>query len=222
MTINAQSIGHTIDNNPFVLETVMSLANGKDEIVMTPKEKNSGLTAEWVRENLAYEPETGSFFWKKPGFGRTMGKLIGTTIWPGYKVLKLNNVVFYAHRVAWLYVHGRWPTAQIDHIDGNRGNNAIANLREATSSQNGARRRIGTKSRVSPSRGVMPHGAGFVARIHYAGKRHYLGYFSTLKAAKAAYAAKANEIHGEFAHVEAPVDWHAPASAMGMSFEGMN
>ena len=167
---------------------------------MTPKEAKSTLTAEWLRDNVAYEPETGTFLWKKRGFGRVIGRALGTTVWPGYIVLKLRNTVHYAHRVAWLYAHGEWPDGQIDHIDGDKSNNAISNLRVATPAQNSARKR--NKRSLSPSRGVFPHGVGFVARIHHAGKRHYLGYFPTAAAAKAAYEAKAKELHGEFAYVE--------------------
>ncbi len=165
---------------------------------MTPKEKKSGLTVEWLRDNVAYEPETGSFLWKKRGFGRTMGRVLGTTVWPGYSIIKVDGTVYYAHRLAWFFVHGAWPSGHIDHIDGNKANNAIANLRVATSAQNAAGR--STKRTIAPSRGVFPHGPGFVARIHHAGKRHYLGYFPTLEGAKAAYEAKAKEIHGEFAY----------------------
>lgn len=167
---------------------------------MTPKEDKSKLTAAWLRENLAYEPDTGVFLWKKPGFGRTLGKIIGTTVWPGYLVLKLSGEVHYAHRIAWLYIHGEWPVKSLDHIDGDKSNNAIANLRLATSAQNAARRK--TTRKIAPSRGVFPHGVGFVARIHHGGKRHYLGYFPTAELARAAYEAKALEIHGEFAHEE--------------------
>ena len=130
-------------------------------------------------------------------------------------MMKVNNNKWYAHRLAWLYVHGEWPNGQIDHIDGNKANNAIANLRIATPAQNSARRR--TTRKFAPSRGVMPHGVGFVARIHHAGKRHYLGYFSTAEAAKAAYEAKAKEIHGEFAYQEPALgyaDYDAYAGAM--------
>lgn len=175
---------------------------------MTPNEERSGwMTAEWVRENLAYEPETGVFLWKRRGFGRTLGKVVGTTVWPGYIALKINGVRHYAHRVAWLYVHGEWPSGHIDHIDGDKANNAISNLRVATPAQNAARRK--TTRKIAPSRGVFPHGVGFVARLHHGGRRHYLGYFPTAAAAKAAYEAKAKEIHGEFAHVERATEMDA-------------
>ena len=169
---------------------------------MTTKEKKSNLKVEWLRRNMAYEPETGTFIWKVRGPGKTVGKSLGTKIWSGYVTIKVDGVVYYAHRLAWFYTYGEWPEGQIDHIDRNKANNGIANLRISTPAQNSARR--ATTRRVAVSRGVMPHGTGFVARIHHAGKRHYLGYFATAEAAKAAYEAKAKEIHGEFAHVERP------------------
>lgn len=166
---------------------------------MRAKEKKLG--AEWLRENMHYEPGTGEFWWKKPGFGRTVGKRIGSRLWSkgkSYLTMKINGEVYYAHRVAWLHYYGEWPRGFVDHIDEDRTNNAIENLRLATPAQNAARR--STKRSIAPSRGVFPHGIGYVARIHFNGKRHYLGYFPTAAAAQAAYEAKAKEIHGEFAY----------------------
>jgi hypothetical protein len=164
----------------------------------TIKEKRSTLTADWLRENMVYEPEIGVFLWRVRGPGRVMGKTLGSKNWDGYLAMKIMGDLYYAHRVAWLYVNGVWPEGTIDHIDRNRSNNAISNLRLATHSQNSARKR--TKRYIAPARGVMPQGPGFVSRIYMNGKRHYLGYFKTVEAASAAYQAKAKEVHGEFAH----------------------
>lgn len=184
---------------------------------MTTKEQKTTFTAEWLRENMAYVPETGTFMWKVRGPGRTVGKILGKTLATGgYSQIKVCGVLYYAHRLAWFYVHGEWPRKQIDHIDSNKSNNAIANLRDCTAAQNSARRKVSAK--IAPARGVFPHGTGFVARIHHAGVRHYLGYFPTLEGAKAAYEAKAKEIHGEFAHVEQVSDWdRATAEAVARS-----
>lgn len=174
---------------------------------MTAPENKIELTAEWLREHMVYVPETGTFMWKVRGRGRTVGKVLGKPGALGYVQIKVNNTVYYAHRLAWLYVHGEWPAGLLDHKDSVKTNNAIANLRPATSAQNSARRK--TVRKLAPSRGVFPHGPGFVARIHTGGKRHYLGYFSTAAAAKSAYEAKAKEIHGEFAFVEIPTQFDA-------------
>lgn len=163
--------------------------------------KKSLLKVERLRELVKYEPKTGQFIARQSTMGgRTVGKVLGTTTWPGYKTIKIDGVVYYSHRLAWFYVHGEWPDGHIDHIDGQKDNNALANLRVATPAQNAARRR--TIRRQAPSRGVFPHGVGFVARLHHGGKRHYLGYFPTKEAAKAAYEEKAKEIFGAFAYKE--------------------
>lgn len=173
-----------------------------ESVAMSAKEKK--LAAAWLRENMHYEPTTGEFWWIKPGFGRTVGKRLGSRLWSKgksyYLTMKINNEVYYAHRVAWLHYHGEWPKGSVDHIDEDRTNNAIENLRLATPAQNAARRR--TSRSIAPSRGVFPHGPGFVARIHSMGKRHYLGYFKTAEEAQAVYEAKAREIHGDFAYPE--------------------
>jgi len=184
------------------------------------KELMSGLTAEWLRANLIYDRHTGDFRWRVAGPGRSLNRRsLGTVLWNGYKSMKLCGTVYYAHRIAWFYVHGEWPPSAIDHIDGNPGNNSIGNLRLATSSQNSASKR--SSRNIAPSRGVMPHGPGFVVRIHSGGKRHYLGYRATAAEAKALYEAKAKEIHGEFAHVEpswAPMTQHAGAASGALGF----
>lgn len=185
---------------------IVASLNQQGVMAMTPKEKRSGLTASWLRENMDFDAAMGEFRWKLPGYGRTVGKVIGlketATKTKNYRCLRINGTLFYAHRVAWLHHYGEWPAGLLDHIDGDKWNNAIANLRVATSAQNAARRR--SYRSIAPSRGVFPHGAGYVARIHHAGKRHYLGYFGSSSEAQAAYEAKAKEIYGEFAHPAEP------------------
>lgn len=179
----------------------MLASQPEGKIAMTMKEQKSGLTVEWLRENMDYAADTGVFMWKKPGFGRTVGKVIGSKMWSkgrSYLTMKVDGTVFYAHRLAWFYHYGEWPNGSVDHIDADRTNNAMDNLRLATPAQNAARRT--THRGIAPSRGVFPHGPGYVARLHHAGKRHYLGYFSTAEEARAVYEAKAKEIHGEFAY----------------------
>lgn len=176
---------------------------------MTVK-KELNFTHEWLLQNMAFNPETGVFSWQMSGYGRTVGKPIGAEAKDGeYKTMRINGQLLYAHRLAWFYVNGEMPDGVIDHIDGNRSNNAIANLRVATHSQNAARRK--TNRTIGPSRGVVPHQTGYVARIHHDGKRHYLGYFTDPEKAKAVYEAKAKEIYGEFAHEPEPTrsrgDW---------------
>ena len=107
---------------------------------------------------------------------------------------------FRAHRLAWLYVHGRWPAEQIDHIDQNTSNNRLNNLREATASQNKANKSP-RRNNLLGVRGVSREKGGrkFRAAITKDGHRLYLGAFGTVKAASAAYQKAANKLFGEFA-----------------------
>jgi hypothetical protein len=103
-----------------------------------------------------------------------------------------------AHRLAWLYMTGVWPTKDIDHQDRNRQNNKWKNLREATFSQNKANasknyNKSGYKGAYSQ------HGKTFFSSIGVNGKRIYLGTFPTAKLAHQAYVKAAKHYFGEFA-----------------------
>ncbi|MDD0156969.1 HNH endonuclease signature motif containing protein, partial [Shigella flexneri] len=70
--------------------------------------------------------------WKKKLSARgAVGKVAGTISY-GYNAINIDGVRYFAHRLAWLYVYGEWPKQEIDHIDRNRRNNAISNLRDVS------------------------------------------------------------------------------------------
>lgn len=83
--------------------------------------KNTTLTQHRLKELLHYEPETGVFTWKVDsrdgGRGHRSGDTAGTLA-QGYTVIRVGKVVYKAHRLAWLYVHGSFPEHEIDHVDG--------------------------------------------------------------------------------------------------------
>lgn len=111
------------------------------------------ITPEKIKEALSYDPETGIFTWvgsKRIGWN---GKPAGSPHPRGYIHIKINDNSYKAHRLAWFFVYGEWPTNHIDHINGITGDNRIANLREATRSENLANRKL-NKNNTSGIKGV--------------------------------------------------------------------
>jgi hypothetical protein len=163
------------------------------------------LTAEYVRSILEYNPETGEFRWKwregvsKRINARYAGTVAGDVTSDGYLRIGINASRYQAHRIAWLIVYGGWPPEQIDHIDCDRLNNRIANLRLATCQEN--MRNAGLrKTNTTGVTGVFwrkDYGK-FQASIRAGGKRLHLGYHDTLEAATAARHAAEIEHFGEF------------------------
>lgn len=92
---------------------------------------------------------------------------------------------------------------QIDHIDGNTANNAIANLREASNAQN-CMNKPKPKSNTSGFKGVRYHSRDrrWYAHIRLSGKQVHLGLFDTAEEAHAAYCEAAHRLHGEFARTK--------------------
>ena len=99
------------------------------------------LTQERLKEVLHYDPETGVFTWKVATNNRVNIGDVASTEDSGYRRIQVDGSKHFAHRLAWLYVFGEIPEGKIDHHDRNPSNNRIANLRPATSSQNGLNRR---------------------------------------------------------------------------------
>jgi hypothetical protein len=164
----------------------------------------SRLTAEYLREILDYDPETGEFRWKwrddraKSWNVKWAGTVAGT-LCHGYIRVTVDYRFRKAHRLAWLYVYGAWPANQIDHINNDRADNRITNLREATNQENN--RNVGLRKTNSTGiTGVSWHKRlqKYQAHIMVDKKSIYLGLFPTLEAAAAARAAAEIKYFGEF------------------------
>lgn len=93
------------------------------------------LTAQEVRRLLSYDAETGCFRWNESR-GRVIAGEKAGRVNHGYISIRVCGREHGAHRLAWLYVHGAWPEGDIDHINRDRSDNRIANLRQATRAQN--------------------------------------------------------------------------------------
>ena len=96
-----------------------------------PGELQLRLTAERLRELLSYSPETGLFYWRVSKGSVAAGTQAGNPGVRGYIVIRIDGVPHYAHRLAWLHVHGEHPTGEIDHRNNNRADNSISNLRQS-------------------------------------------------------------------------------------------
>lgn len=158
------------------------------------------ITQEILMRAFDYDPDTGVFRWRTAPFSRLAGRVAGYRDKDGYRRLATNGVrSIAAHRAAWLYVYGEWPAGMLDHIDGNRLNNRINNLRVATSSQNQANSRVRLNS--SGYKGVTWHAQAkrWQAQIKDQTGCRYLGLYETPELAHAAYVAAAHELFGEFA-----------------------
>lgn len=133
---------------------------------------------------------------------RRRGTTIGRVLLPqkrGYVLMRLNGRQVSAHRVAWLLVNGAWPRGQIDHIDGNKSNNAIANLRDVSHAGNQHNRTKPQKNNLTGVLGVSRSGRDrkFTARIGVDGKKVRLGRFETAEQAQAAYVQAKRRLHAE-------------------------
>ena len=146
------------------------------------------LTAEKLRELLHYEPETGIFTRKvSTAHNVKVGDVAGSQDRHGYLRIMVQSRRYKAHRLAWLYVYGEWPTDQIDHINRIRADNRIANLREVTNKQN--LQNAGKSSHnTSGHTGVYwyKRDSKWVAHIRHNHKLIHLGYFNTIEEAIAA------------------------------------
>lgn len=169
--------------------------------------KPPNITRARVLELLTYDPETGVF--RNRVFRSSVAKIgdiAGCRHNMGYWKIRIDRHYILAHRLAWFYVHGTWPK-EIDHINGDRGDSRLANLRIATHSQNMANKKCYAPN-LTGFRGVHKKLNRFVAYISVNNKRVHLGSFKTPEDAHAAYLAALPRYHGEFA---APTDWRKAA-----------
>ena len=163
------------------------------------------LDAEELRRLVNYDCQTGVFTWKARAENyatsqRFAGKKSGCPSKSGYLRMMVNGKLYYCHRLAWLYMTGRWPKADIDHINRNRSDNRWCNLREASRSQNNVNAGM-RKNNTSGLKGAFfcqDKKKQWQAKIGLNGKGKHLGYFNTKEEAHAAYLAAARATYGEF------------------------
>ena len=155
-----------------------------------------------LRAALSYDPDSGEFrCLTNRGTRAKIGCVAGYINGRGYRQIAIEGRMYLAHRLAWFWMTGEWPSTYIDHVDGDPANNRWANLREATNSQNLANSR---RSRVNKSgfKGVsLSRDGKWKVQIWADKTQHYLGLFDTKEEAHAAYSEAAKRLYGDFARV---------------------
>lgn len=149
-----------------------------------------------VKDLLSYNQQTGVFTWNVTLNGNAKkGEVAGCVTSKGYVNVSILGRQYKAHRVAWLYVYGAWPTGLIDHIDGKRSNNAILNLRDVTQKINSQNIKLHQKRNKSGFLGVVKNRSVWQAKIVANGERFYLGVFGTPEEAHSAYIQAKRALH---------------------------
>ena len=156
-------------------------------------------TAALLRTLFHYDPDTGVFTRKVKTSSRAkLGVPVGNPSGQGHLQIRFDGTRHLAHRLAWLYVHGEWPSKLIDHINGNPTDNRIANLRDVSASINAQNQRSATKkNKRSKLIGAHFHvqSGKFLAHIRLDGVTRHLGSFDTEQEAHEVYIAEKRRVH---------------------------
>ena len=143
---------------------------------------------EAARSLLNYDKETGIFTWK-PRIGVVSGKELGCDNGNGYKRITLLCVQIYAHHLAWMYEYGDVPKNQIDHINGDKSDNRISNLRDVVPSVNAQNKTKAQKNSKSGVQGVSWNKNAKKWQVHISinKEKKYLGIYDSIDEAKSIY-----------------------------------
>lgn len=148
-----------------------------------------------LAEYIKYDKFSGSFIWiKKPSSKVVIGRRAGHLDSSGYRVLSFEGQHYYEHLIAWNIKFGPIPKGMvIDHIDGDRSNNSLSNLRLITQGEN-TKNVVRSRVRMGPDGATLPQGVCWVERkgkytasIKNNYKKIHLGTFFTPSEAHNAY-----------------------------------
>ena len=144
------------------------------------------ITQKRLKELIIYCSDTGLFTKN----GKVAGTLDNRRIRIG-----VDGAIYRAHRLAWLYIYGVWPSGDIDHIDGNPQNNSINNLRDVSRSVNMQNQRKARLDNKTGFLGVSKRGNRFSAAITTSSGSQWLGTFSNPEIAHSAYVNAKRKLH---------------------------
>lgn len=165
--------------------------------------KSSFETPEFLAEiasSVGYSAETGRFVWKDHYRlnTRVIGKEAGhTSIVDGYVYLRFRRKLVRAHRVAFALSFGRWPAGHIDHMNRDRADNRLCNLRECTVMENAQNKhcKAGRTGVVGVTNVSGYEGKKFIARIKIGKQNIHLGTFNSIEEAAKARLAAREKLH---------------------------
>lgn len=147
------------------------------------------ITLDELKNNLNYDEQTGIFTRKISFNNKTkVGERACFYDRKGYLRIMVSHKTYFAHRLAWFYVHGRWPDGQIDHVNEIKDDNRISNLRDVNQTVNKlnttmyANNKTGVKGVVHNNR----KGKKYKSYIRFDGKLIYLGGYDTIPEASTA------------------------------------
>jgi hypothetical protein len=152
-----------------------------------------------LKQLLTYDPETGHFHWTVARGRQPAGSRAGTINGHGYRQIRIDGTIYPEHRLAFLYMLGRWPFPEGEHKDRDRSNSKWDNLRDATHAQN--MQNSGSPKSATGVKGVYfePRTGKYYAQIRCNGERKSVGTFSTLEDAAVARRNATIKHHGQFA-----------------------
>lgn len=154
------------------------------------------VTQDRLKKLLSYDPLTGLLSWNETRRTRKNGCVAGNLRPDGYRRIQVDKKLYYAHQLIWLWVYGEIPSQEVDHINRDRDDNRLCNLRLAKpgeNSQNKARYKTNTSGCAGV--GWNTKAGKWQARIMHKGKSIHLGYHETLEEAAAARAAAKAKYH---------------------------
>ena len=158
------------------------------------------ITQEELQRVVFYNPETGVFVNKVKRIPCYVGKVLGTKDPKGYIRIGIHKKTYSAHKLAWLYVYGHFPTKQIDHINGIRNDNRIVNLRDIPPQWNTQNQHKAPKNSKTGFLGVSwsKQKNKFRACITVNGKQKHLGFFQCKQQASIAYESSKCKYHNGY------------------------
>lgn len=158
--------------------------------------ESNAISAEQVRDLFSYDAATGMVTrLVQRGNRAPAGADVGSADLYGYRTVRINRRSYKLHRIIWLHAYGVWPTGDVDHINGERSDNRLSNLRDVPRRTNLQNQSKAPNNKSTGVLGVYRDGGRFYARISIDNKSCHLGTFDTVAEASAAYVSAKRALH---------------------------